>query len=101
MSTNSKNKRAREILQEQWDKVIIPSEMQKYATELGKASINAMIKYNELDNLPIHVYEVYETIERLLSPEEKIVEMNPQISDCILLMLNNLYNSNQENEKRD
>ena len=44
-----------------------------------------------LDNLPIEVLETYDTIEKLLSPKERIIENNKQISDCILLMLNNLY----------
>ena len=50
-----------------------------------------------LDNLPIEVLETYDTIEKLLSPKERIIENNKQISDCILLMLNNLY----EDGRRD
>lgn len=84
--------RAKKILQEHWDKVIIPAKMQDYAEKLGEAAIDAMIKFNKLDELPLPVYEVYETIEKLLSPEEKIIESNHAVSDCILLMLNNLYN---------
>lgn len=44
-----------------------------------------------LDNLPIEVLEVYDTIEKLLSPNERIINENKQASECILLMLNNLY----------
>lgn len=44
-----------------------------------------------LDDLPIEVLEVYDTIEKLLSPNERIINENKQASDCILLMLNNLY----------
>lgn len=44
-----------------------------------------------LDNLPIEVLEVYDTIEKLLSPNKKIINKNKQTNDCILLMLNNLY----------
>lgn len=43
------------------------------------------------DNLPMEVLEVYDTIEKLLSPKERIVKKNIQASDCILMMLNNLY----------
>lgn len=44
-----------------------------------------------LDDSPIEVLEVYDTIEKLLSPNERIIKENKQVSDCILLMLNNLY----------
>lgn len=44
-----------------------------------------------LDDLPIEVLETYDTIEKLLSSKERIIENNKQVSDCILLMLNNLY----------
>lgn len=40
---------------------------------------------------PIEVLEVYDTIEKLLSPKERIYSENKQVSDCILMMLNNLY----------
>lgn len=45
----------------------------------------------QLDNMPIEVLETYDTIEKLLSPKERLIESNKQVSDCILLMLNNLY----------
>jgi hypothetical protein len=85
--------RASKILQEHWDKVIIPSKMQEYAGKLSEATIDAMIKFNRLDELPMPVYEVYEAIEKLLSPGERIIENNHAVADCILLMLNNLYNT--------
>lgn len=44
-----------------------------------------------LDDLPIEILEVYDIIEKLLSPDERIISNNKQVSDCILLMLNNLY----------
>ena len=47
----------------------------------------------KLDDLPIEVLEAYDTIEVLLSPKEKIFSKNKQMSDCILLILNNLYES--------
>lgn len=66
--------------------------MQEYAGKLGEVTIDAMLKFNRLDELPIEVYEVYETIEKLLMPGEKIMNENSNIADCILLVLNNLYN---------
>lgn len=50
----------------------------------------------ELDNLPTKVLETYDTIEKLLSPKERVVENNKQASDCILLMLNNLYENGRD-----
>lgn len=50
----------------------------------------------ELDNLPIEVLETYDTIEKLLSSEERIIKNNKQASDCILLMLNNLYENGRD-----
>jgi hypothetical protein len=52
-----------------------------------------------LDNLPIEVLEAYDTIEKLLSPDERIISKNKQTSDCLLLILNNLYFKNCENGK--
>ena len=49
-----------------------------------------------LDNLPIEVLEAYDTIEKLLSPNERIVTNNKQVSDCILLILNNLYEDGRD-----
>ena len=49
-----------------------------------------------LDNLPIEVLETYDTIEKLLSPNERIINNNKQASDCILLMLNNLYEDGRD-----
>lgn len=52
-----------------------------------------MIKKNNMenDNLPIEVLEAYDTIEKLLSPGERIVEANKTVSDCLLMILNKLY----------
>lgn len=46
------------------------------------------------DNLPIQVLEAYDTIEKLLSPDERIIDANHTVSDCILMILNNLYETN-------
>ena len=40
---------------------------------------------------PIEVLEVYDTIEKLLSPKNRIVKENSAMSKCILIMLNDLY----------
>lgn len=53
----------------------------------------------KLDNLPIEILEAYDTIEKLLSPDERIVSKNKQVSDCILLILNNLYFKDCKNGK--
>ena len=40
---------------------------------------------------PLEVLEVYDTIEKMLSPNERIFETNKQMSNCIITMLNHLY----------
>ena len=50
----------------------------------------------KLDNLPTEVLESYDVIEKLLSPNERIFENNKVVSECILLILNNLYYHNEK-----
>lgn len=48
------------------------------------------------EDLPIEILEVYDTIEKLLSPDERIINNNRQASRCILLMLKDLYDHQSE-----
>ena len=46
------------------------------------------------EDLPIEILEVYDTIEKLLSPDEMIINKNKQASNCILFMLKSLFDFN-------
>lgn len=93
---------ALEILDKHWGALVCNDETEnkkEFANELYPAAIEAMIEMSKisegkeiiLDNLPIQVYEVYEIIEKLFVPEGNLYHENPQLSNCLLLILNNLY----------
>lgn len=45
----------------------------------------------EIDT-PVEVLEVYDIIEKLLHPNERIYQVNPQVSKIIEMLLTDLYN---------
>ena len=51
----------------------------------------------EIDT-PVEVLEVYDIIEKLLHPNERIHSVNPQVSKIIEMLLTDLYNHQPEED---
>jgi hypothetical protein len=51
----------------------------------------------EIDT-PVEVLEVYDIIEKLLHPNERIYQVNPQVSKIIEMLLTDLYNHQPEED---